>query len=129
MSSIIKALNGVDFYYKLNSGAVQKVCGNTDSGIWKLGLVKFTVFFTFPNGQTAWKELSPDIAQTVNWRLIQEKIDNGDYANLPTRKEFLDQSPQDFLTSIGAITIETIPNQWINGQPAQQIIVTPEYRI
>lgn len=66
MSSIIKALNGIDFFYPLESGAVQKVCGNTDSGIWKLGLVKFTVYFTFPDGQTAWKELSPDIAQTVN---------------------------------------------------------------
>jgi hypothetical protein len=33
MASIVKALNGIDFYYRLNSGAIQKVCGNVDSGI------------------------------------------------------------------------------------------------
>lgn len=129
MSSIVKALNGIDFYYRLNSGAIQKVCGNTDSGIWKVELVKFAVCLSFPDEEGVWKDVAADIAQTVNWRLIQEKITNGDYANLPARKEFLDQSPQDFLTSIGAITIETVPNQWINGQPAQHIVVTPEYKI
>lgn len=129
MSSIIKALNGIDFFYPLESGTVQKVCGNTDSGIWNISSVSFAIYLTFPDGNDIYKEVAADIAQTVNWRLIQEKITNGDYANLPTRKEFLDQSPQDFLTSIGAITIETIPNQWINGQPAQHIVVTPEYKI
>lgn len=129
MSSIVKALNGIDFYYRLNSGAIQKVCGNTDSGIWNVGSVKFAVCLSFPDEEGVWKDVTADIAQIVNWRLIQEKITNGDYANLPARKEFLDQSPQDFLTSIGVITIEIVPNQWINGQPAQQIIVTPEYRI
>lgn len=128
MSGIIKALNGTDFFYPLESGAVQKVCGNTDSGIWNVNSVNFTVYLTFPDGDV-YKEVAADIAQTVNWRLIQEKITNEDYANLPTRKEFLKQSLHDFLVSIGAITIETIPNQWINGKPAQQIVVTPEYKI
>ena len=61
--------------------------------------------------------------------MILEKFTNNDYANLPTRTEFINMSIEDFLSSIGALTVEVIPNTIINGQPAQQIVIVPEYKI
>ena len=127
--SIIKTLDGLGFYWKLVSGAVQKVHGNVDSGIWNIENVTFFVPFNFPENEVIYKELPADLAQMVNWKKIQEKINAGDYTNLPSRKDFDKQSPQDFLLAIGAIEIQTVPNQWVNGQPAQQLYVKPEYQV
>lgn len=68
--------------------------------------------------------LPPDLAYMVNWERVKEnfgseKLKDIDYTNLPT--------PHDLLVSLGVITSEVIPGQYINGQPAQKFIVSAEY--
>ena len=108
---------------------MQKVQGNVDSGTWDIGNITFFVLFRFPEDEIIYKESPADLAQMVNWKKIQEKINAKDYTNLPSRKDFDGLSLQDFLLTIGAIEIQTVPNQWVNGQPVQQVYVKPEYQV
>lgn len=128
MSRIINFIPPYSFIFELDSGALQEVRGTVDQGFWQIRDQLFFVNFPFKDGIVQ-KEVSPGLARGVNWNLILEKFTNNDYANLPTRTEFINMSIEDFLSSIGALTVEVIPNTIINGQPAQQIVIVPEYKI
>lgn len=119
-------LSGSGFWVHLESGAIQHVRGIIDQGIWKIQKFIYVVDFEFEN-EVESKEIPAEFAASVNWELIKEKWANGDYTNLPARKDFVKMKIQDFLMSIGVLEVQVIPNQFINGQPAQQLIVKDEY--
>lgn len=128
MSRIINFIPPYNFIFELDSGALQEVRGTVDQGFWQIRDQLFFVNFPFKDGIVQ-KEISPELAAGVNWNLILEKFANNNYTNLPTRTEFISIPIEDFLSSIGVLIVEVIPNTIINGQPAQQIIIASEYRV
>lgn len=112
----------------LDSGVIQEVRGNLDQGIWTMDKNVCFIYLPFED-QEVRKEVPLQLVNLVKWSLVQEKLQNKDYENLPTRKDFDKMDLQDFLLSIGVLEVQTIPNQWVNGQPAQQLLVTPEYQV